>query len=83
MKSSRRWLWLAVALAAAVALAVAGPLRSYVFQSNLHAVIPGEVYRSAQPSEADIDQQVSILEDTVSRGPAGIVISSTSSEATV
>ena len=58
MKSSRRWLWLVVALAAAVALAVAGPLRSYVFQSNLHAVIPGQVYRSAQPSESDIDRWV-------------------------
>ena len=35
------------------------------------------------PSEADIEKQVSILEDTVSNNPAGILISSTSSEATV
>ncbi len=41
------------------------------------------VTTNGPPSEADIDQQVSILEDTVSRGPKGIVISSTSSDATV
>jgi ribose transport system substrate-binding protein len=41
------------------------------------------VTTNGPPSEADIDQQVSILEDTVSRAPSGIVISSTSSDATV
>lgn len=41
------------------------------------------VTTNGPPSEADIDQQVSILEDTVSRAPKGIVISSTSSDATV
>ncbi len=54
----RRWLWLVAALIVAVGLAIAGPLRSYVFDSNLHAVIPGQVYRSAQPSEAEIDRWV-------------------------
>lgn len=35
------------------------------------------------PSEADIDEQVSILEDVIAKRPDAIVISSTSSEATV
>lgn len=35
------------------------------------------------PAEADIDQQVSILEDVISSGPDAIVIASTSSDATV
>jgi len=35
------------------------------------------------PSEADIDQQVSILENVISTNPDGIVIASTSSDATV
>jgi ribose transport system substrate-binding protein len=35
------------------------------------------------PSEADIDKQVSILENVISTNPDGIVISSTSSDATV
>ncbi len=35
------------------------------------------------PSEADIDQQVSILEDIVSTNPKAIVIASTSSDATI
>jgi protein tyrosine phosphatase (PTP) superfamily phosphohydrolase (DUF442 family) len=41
---------LVFALLAAVGVTVAGPLRSYVFSSNLHPVVPGAVYRSAQPS---------------------------------
>jgi len=35
------------------------------------------------PNEADIDQQVSILENVISRKPVGIVLASTSSDATV
>ena len=35
------------------------------------------------PSEADIDEQVSILEDVIAKRPDAIVIASTSSEATV
>lgn len=35
------------------------------------------------PSEADIDQQVAILENVISTNPDGIVIASTSSDATV
>jgi ribose transport system substrate-binding protein len=35
------------------------------------------------PSEADIDEQVSILENVVSTNPAAIVIASTSSDATI
>jgi protein tyrosine phosphatase (PTP) superfamily phosphohydrolase (DUF442 family) len=51
-------LWLAGALIAAVGLAIAGPLRSYLFESNLHAVVAGQIYRSAQPSGDDIDRWV-------------------------
>lgn len=58
MRSSRRSLWLVAALIAAIGLAIAGPLRSFVFESNLHAVVAGQIYRSAQPSEADIDRWV-------------------------
>jgi protein tyrosine phosphatase (PTP) superfamily phosphohydrolase (DUF442 family) len=56
MKSSRRSRWLVAALIAAIGLAIAGPLRSYLFESNLHAVVAGQIYRSAQPSESDIDR---------------------------
>ena len=41
------------------------------------------VTTNGPPAEADIAQQVSILEDVVSSKPNGIVIASTSSEATV
>jgi ribose transport system substrate-binding protein len=45
---------------------------------------PGVTVTTAgPPAESDIAQQVSILEDAVSRGPQGIVIASTSSDATV
>jgi ribose transport system substrate-binding protein len=45
---------------------------------------PGvSVTTDGPPNEADIDQQVSILENVISRKPAGIVIASTSSDATV
>ena len=56
MRSSRRSLWLVAASIAAIGLAIAGPLRSLVFNSNLHVVLPGQLYRSAQPSAADIDR---------------------------
>ena len=59
MRSSRRRsLWFAAALIAAIGLVIAGPLRSYLFESNLHTVLAGQIYRSAQPSEADIDRWV-------------------------
>jgi protein tyrosine/serine phosphatase len=54
--SRRRAILLATACLAASGLVVAGPLRSYVFESNLHAVVPGAIYRSAQPSDADIER---------------------------
>lgn len=50
-----------IALIAAVVVVIAGPLRSYVFQSNLHPVIAGEVYRSAQPSGANLDEWIRTL----------------------
>ena len=60
MRSSRRTFALVVAIlgAISVALVIAGPLRSFVFDSNLHPVVPGQIYRSAQPSEGDIDRWV-------------------------
>ncbi len=56
MRSSRRSLVLVAASIATIGLAVAGPLRSLVFESNLHTVVAGQIYRSAQPSGADIDR---------------------------
>lgn len=53
--------WSPIALAAAVVVVVAGPLRSYVFESNLHPVIPGEIYRSAQPSGAHLEEWIRTL----------------------
>ena len=41
------------------------------------------VYRGGPTSEADIDKQVAIVEDIVSKKPDAIVIASTSSDATV
>ena len=63
MRSSRRTIALAAAVLAVlgVALAIAGPLRSLVFHSNLHPVVAGQVYRSAQPTEDDIDRWVPAL----------------------
>lgn len=55
----RRWAWPAAAL---IALAsVAWVLRAPLFRNNLHAVIPGEVYRSAQPSPAELRRLVATL----------------------
>ena len=48
-------------VAAALLAAVAGPLRSYVFHSNLHTVIEGQVYRSAQPSAGDLEEWIRTL----------------------
>ncbi len=42
-----------------------------------------KITTNGPPSEADIDQQVSILEDVVSINPKAIVIASTSSDATI
>jgi len=60
MRSSRRSFALVAALLAAIGIGfvIAGPLRSYLFESNLHPVVAGQVYRSAQPSEGDIDRWV-------------------------
>jgi protein tyrosine/serine phosphatase len=58
MGISRRSLWLVAALIAAIGIVIAGPLRSYLFESNLHAVVAGQIYRSAQPSQSDIDRWV-------------------------
>ncbi len=60
MRSSRRAFSVVAVLLAAtgVGLAIAGPLRSFVFESNLHTVVAGQIYRSAQPSEREIDRWV-------------------------
>lgn len=41
------------------------------------------IYRGGPTSEADIDKQVAIVEDVISKNPKAIVIASTSSDATV
>ena len=52
MRSSRRALSLVAAFLAAigVALVIAGPLRSFVFDSNLHPVVAGQIRRDAAAS---------------------------------
>ncbi len=53
--------------------------------SNYGIEFPDRVHITTYgpPAEADIDQQVSILEDVIASGPDAIVIASTSSDATV
>lgn len=41
------------------------------------------IYRGGPTSEADIDKQVAILEDVISKKPDAVVIASTSSDATI
>jgi protein tyrosine phosphatase (PTP) superfamily phosphohydrolase (DUF442 family) len=36
-------------------------MRSYVFERNLHPVVPGEIYRSAQPSGARLSEWIQTL----------------------
>jgi protein tyrosine/serine phosphatase len=55
MRSRRVLILSACAFAVGLGLAVAGPMRSFVFESNLHPVVQGKIYRSAQPSGAEID----------------------------
>lgn len=58
----RRLRWaVPITLALAAAVAVAGPLRSYVFERNLHPVVPGSVYRSGQPSGARLSEWIETL----------------------
>lgn len=59
MRKPLRLLLAAIALVAA--LAVLGPLRAYVFERNLHEVIEGEVYRSAQPSGPRLTEWIETL----------------------
>src|SRR5690606_6151821 len=44
-----------LALVTAGALAAPGPLHRFFFDENLMAVVPGGVYRSAQPSGSELD----------------------------
>jgi protein tyrosine phosphatase (PTP) superfamily phosphohydrolase (DUF442 family) len=57
---SFRLLLLACGLAVA-ALVLPGPIHRYLLRGNLVEVIPGEVYRSAQPEVADLDLWVAEL----------------------
>lgn len=57
----RRKLALGVIALAVAGVALAGPLRSYVFSSNLHTVVAGEIYRSAQPSGAQLAEWIDEL----------------------
>jgi len=56
----RRWVPAAV-VAVVAAAALGGPLRSCVFESNLHPVIAGQVYRSAQPTGAHLEEWIRTL----------------------
>jgi protein tyrosine phosphatase (PTP) superfamily phosphohydrolase (DUF442 family) len=38
-----------------VALVAPGPVHTFLFEDNLHTVVPGQIYRSAQPSAADLE----------------------------
>jgi protein tyrosine phosphatase (PTP) superfamily phosphohydrolase (DUF442 family) len=55
----RRWAWFPAALV--VLASLAWVFRAPLFRNNLHAVIPGEVYRSAQPSPEELRQLVATL----------------------
>ncbi len=46
----------AIVLAALLAAVVLWPLRALLFEENFHAVIPSEVYRSAQPSQVTLER---------------------------
>jgi protein tyrosine phosphatase (PTP) superfamily phosphohydrolase (DUF442 family) len=48
-----------VALAALVALP--GPVRTYLLEENLHPVVPGKIYRSAQPSASELEAMIDEL----------------------
>lgn len=50
----------AVAALAGVALAVPVPVRTFFFEENLHQIAPG-VYRSAQPSAAELEAMIEKL----------------------
>jgi hypothetical protein len=58
----RSWILVfATALAFGAALVLPGPLRTFLFEENLHVVVPGEVYRSAQPSGAELAAMIDRL----------------------
>lgn len=50
----RRWPMLILAIPVLACMAVGGWAAELQQSGNLHAVLPGEVYRSAQPSEAQL-----------------------------
>jgi protein tyrosine phosphatase (PTP) superfamily phosphohydrolase (DUF442 family) len=49
------------ALATAGLLFASGPVHRFFFDENLMAVVPGQIYRSGQPSGAEMDELVSRL----------------------
>ena len=54
----RRIAWLVPALSGAVLLVGFSPLRALLFGAHLRAVVPGEVYRSAQPSLSTLERWI-------------------------
>jgi protein tyrosine/serine phosphatase len=60
MRTPNRWILAAIVCGLGV-LAV-GPMRSYVFETNLHPVFEGEIYRSAQPSGARLGEWIEELD---------------------
>jgi protein tyrosine phosphatase (PTP) superfamily phosphohydrolase (DUF442 family) len=61
MSRRSRLLVASLAGAAAAALALPGPLRTFLFEENLHEVVPGRIYRSAQPSGAELAEMIDRL----------------------
>lgn len=60
----RRFAWIVLvglAVAGAAALASPGSFRRYFFDENLLEVVPGEIWRSAQPSGPEMDEFISRL----------------------
>lgn len=52
-----------VALAAiGLGLALPGPLHTFFFEENLQEVVPGQIWRSAQPDGREIDEMIAKLE---------------------
>ena len=53
-----RWLLLAALALVATLLAAPGPVNRFFFDENLIAIVPGAIYRSAQPSGAEMDELI-------------------------
>jgi protein tyrosine phosphatase (PTP) superfamily phosphohydrolase (DUF442 family) len=50
-----------VGVALVALLALPGPVRTFLLEENLHAVVPGQIYRSAQPSAGELEAMIDEL----------------------